>query len=848
MTIIGSGSGVYQSVLDGPPQILRENSPSSDKTQGISSSFFSSLASVKQKIDKKINTVRQYQFKESFSSHLEEAKEKLTNVKENLRAGLQSAYSKAKTHLHSPNGELKSKFHEHYQACSQHLEKAKDAISEVLSSVKDGVQDLKSQGKDQINHVKTMLEEKIQTADMQIFQAKIDIHNEIFKLDLAISLPIAGFSGRLEELGKDIGEQLESVKKSLTQAKNSITEKLNSTSASFIQQTAKKADHAASGLTSIGKEIDQQLDNVKSSLTQAKTSITEKLNSAIHQMARKPDHAASEREPKTELQETFNNLVRQIEDGSRKSFNLNKVNDILTKCLENNIFTNEDINNLKKIIEHLKPKVADLNDLDQSNLKDTFKKIEENYPSFTISNYIVALKDIAALKNEPIKKEELWEFLFKADAGGQKLRKDFIKIGPWMKLISADKVNPGEQEKPALLDKMLSEFQFSNDKEDGRIKKRIILDFAKDLIQGGVIQREDPTLQKLIKLGLQEGSNEVASLAQAFNKMDENNEFLIRNNLITAPDSYDVRRDIIGPFITGPVQSEGQISDKISAKEFEELKKLRSELLVDQIKKIASEKVTNRVRKQFIEDFSRDLSILNGNLFKSIQPSEFVNKAWESKDKDKIAPNILEIIKSFNQLSSFIENQIVMKTEITKGTLERAHTIELFIEIADRLFTELHDYQGVLAIVAALNKGTVTAIIDKEKIMDLMPKKTGEKLKKLENITSNNKNYKNLKELIENDKKKGIPCVPILSIYMSEFTFIEEGNPNTQKEGINFEKASLLISEHEVIEESQALLTKQTRLHFDLVEEVIKPTFINEMDLYSRKKQIVDSLPKSTKQ
>jgi son of sevenless-like protein len=50
------------------------------------------------------------------------------------------------------------------------------------------------------------------------------------------------------------------------------------------------------------------------------------------------------------------------------------------------------------------------------------------------------------------------------------------------------------------------------------------------------------------------------------------------------------------------------------------------------------------------EEMARQLTLIEHDLFKSIKPAECVGQAWNKKDREKRAPNVLRMIQRFNQV------------------------------------------------------------------------------------------------------------------------------------------------------------------------------------------------------
>jgi hypothetical protein len=50
------------------------------------------------------------------------------------------------------------------------------------------------------------------------------------------------------------------------------------------------------------------------------------------------------------------------------------------------------------------------------------------------------------------------------------------------------------------------------------------------------------------------------------------------------------------------------------------------------------------------EEMARQITLIDFELYRAILPSDFFNKAWTKKDKDVTAPNLMALIKRFNEV------------------------------------------------------------------------------------------------------------------------------------------------------------------------------------------------------
>jgi hypothetical protein len=114
-----------------------------------------------------------------------------------------------------------------------------------------------------------------------------------------------------------------------------------------------------------------------------------------------------------------------------------------------------------------------------------------------------------------------------------------------------------------------------------------------------------------------------------------------------------------------------------------------------------------------------------------------------------------------------------------------------------------------MAFIAAFNKAPITRL--KHTMKDL-PHRSTKKLQDLERIMSAESSYKNYRAKIHTVNP---PCIPYLGVYLLDLTYMEDGNPDTIGQLINFAKRRLV---HTLIREVQQY--QDLNFNFKPVEEI----------------------------
>eukprot|EP01116_Phalansterium_solitarium_P000941 TRINITY_DN10772_c0_g1_i1.p1 TRINITY_DN10772_c0_g1~~TRINITY_DN10772_c0_g1_i1.p1 ORF type:complete len:501 (-),score=134.12 TRINITY_DN10772_c0_g1_i1:88-1590(-) len=185
------------------------------------------------------------------------------------------------------------------------------------------------------------------------------------------------------------------------------------------------------------------------------------------------------------------------------------------------------------------------------------------------------------------------------------------------------------------------------------------------------------------------------------------------------------------------------------------------------------------------EEVARQMCLMDHQLFCAIAPRELFGTAWNKDDKAAIAPNVTAFIERFNQVSQWAT------TEVLDAESEdlRVVIITRLISIAQWL-RRLNNFSSLMALVAALESSAVTRL---EATWANIPIKNHAILGDLSRLVHMSSNFRALREAMSSCE---LPAIPYLGIFLSDLTFITDGNPDLNEANgaklYNFEKLSLL--------------------------------------------------------
>eukprot|EP00049_Salpingoeca_infusionum_P012036 m.213515 g.213515 ORF g.213515 m.213515 type:complete len:1075 (-) comp15085_c0_seq1:291-3515(-) len=162
-------------------------------------------------------------------------------------------------------------------------------------------------------------------------------------------------------------------------------------------------------------------------------------------------------------------------------------------------------------------------------------------------------------------------------------------------------------------------------------------------------------------------------------------------------------------------------------------------------------------------ELARQISLIEQDLFRAVQPSELVDCVWSKPDREQLSPNVVKIQQWANNLSYFIIRSIVELSDLD----ERIHAISLWIEVAIELVT-LKNFNGTMAIIAAFQSSAVFRL--KHTWAGVSSKRTT-KLQDIKSQLSSDHNYSALRAVLQTIAP---PCLPYFGMYLTDITFAEQ--------------------------------------------------------------------------
>ncbi|SCV00141.1 LANO_0F05402g1_1 [Lachancea nothofagi CBS 11611] len=237
------------------------------------------------------------------------------------------------------------------------------------------------------------------------------------------------------------------------------------------------------------------------------------------------------------------------------------------------------------------------------------------------------------------------------------------------------------------------------------------------------------------------------------------------------------------------------------------------------------------------QTFAKQLTTKEHFLYSKITPFACFDRIWGKKYcKFGGSEDISKFISSANTLTNYVSFAIVKQSNIKK----RARIIQHFISIAEHAY-ELNNFSSMTAIISALYSSPIFRL---KRSWSLVPAGSKKILENLNTLMDPAKNFLTYRSWLKS--VKDVACVPFFGVYLSDLTFIAQGNPDflhRSADIINFGKRVRIVEILKEVASYQNIRYKVKR--YDDVQAFIEESIKNVPNIEKQYEQSLRVEPRT---
>lgn len=212
-------------------------------------------------------------------------------------------------------------------------------------------------------------------------------------------------------------------------------------------------------------------------------------------------------------------------------------------------------------------------------------------------------------------------------------------------------------------------------------------------------------------------------------------------------------------------------------------------------------------------EVARQLTLSSFAIYSRLKAKEFFKNSWSKDQYKHLSPNVLAMIDHYNDVSQWLCSCIVSQPRVRT----RAKLLTRIVAIADKL-RALNNFHLLSAVISAINNSAVQRL---KYTFARLSKRSQALLSELEDVMSMESSFGNYRNALANASP---PCIPFIGVYLTDLTFINDGNPDKVGRRINYIKYKYSYS---VISTIQAYQTTPYNLvRLDIIEQLMSNSSI----------------------
>eukprot|EP01090_Pellita_catalonica_P000606 TRINITY_DN10419_c0_g1_i1.p1 TRINITY_DN10419_c0_g1~~TRINITY_DN10419_c0_g1_i1.p1 ORF type:complete len:581 (-),score=81.77 TRINITY_DN10419_c0_g1_i1:1794-3425(-) len=198
-------------------------------------------------------------------------------------------------------------------------------------------------------------------------------------------------------------------------------------------------------------------------------------------------------------------------------------------------------------------------------------------------------------------------------------------------------------------------------------------------------------------------------------------------------------------------------------------------------------------------ELAKQLTLIDFKSYSNINPTEFLSKSWNTPKLQHRAPNIIAMLSRANKMAFWVSSMILLHD---KGK-DRKKMVEKLILVAVNL-KKLKNFHTLMGFIAGLN---TSAILRLRSVKNASTKLLST-FKGLEDLMHPQGSFRAYRAHL---REQSVPCLPYLGTYLTDLTFIEDGNPDKVDGLVNFSKRKMV---YKIISEVQQYQPPNSKYEF----------------------------------
>ncbi|EDR28144.1 protein ste6, putative [Entamoeba dispar SAW760] len=168
---------------------------------------------------------------------------------------------------------------------------------------------------------------------------------------------------------------------------------------------------------------------------------------------------------------------------------------------------------------------------------------------------------------------------------------------------------------------------------------------------------------------------------------------------------------------------------------------------------------------------------MEASIFYKLEPSEFFGQAWAKAKLRHKAPNIIASTQMFNFISSFFVNMILN----TESLEERITLVKKILSLGIKAHA-IKNYDLLYSLTGSLGDAAIFRMKRTWEVVNQDPNKA--EFDRLSGLFQRNfGGFRNeVKDIFTT------PCLPFIGTYLTDYTFLDDGNPDMAGDKINVDK------------------------------------------------------------